>query len=385
MRKLNNRGKVAVSILGALFILGVVAIVDKIRFEITESNSEDVYQLKINDEVIKPSRVISKSNFVFNHYKDREVEVKIPKDSTINFGKKFTLKNIAGENIAGDITYLSDGKYDLVVKEKGYTYEYKLVVDNDFFVEVDKTHARQGGYLVTTFYDLNEDEEVSVDATFKTNSKILNQDTNVPIPIDYDSEVGANLVTFKSNKSSYDYNVDIGETPKNERFIVFEGYEKKEEPESELYKEFKKASTLMTKEKLYSSFIQPTEGVVSSGFGDSLYINNDNEPTVINYGIDYVNIEGTPVKSTSNGKVAFVGELEVYGKVVIIDHGYGITSSYYHLSETLVNEGDVVSFETEIGKMGSTGNVSGSNLNFQIQLNGIMVDPNIFFVGNLIF
>lgn len=84
---------------------------------------------------------------------------------------------------------------------------------------------------------------------------------------------------------------------------------------------------------------------------------------------------GTDVYATAPGKVTFAGELIVSGNTVVIDHGAGIFSSYSHLSEIGVEEGDFVEQDATIGKVGSTGYSTGPHLHFGLVASGYYVDP----------
>ena len=67
------------------------------------------------------------------------------------------------------------------------------------------------------------------------------------------------------------------------------------------------------------------------------------------------------------------------GNTIVIDHGMGIFTSYFHMSELLVKEGDFVSKRDVIGKMGSTGYSTGSHLHFAIWMDGTFLNPWTFF------
>lgn len=84
---------------------------------------------------------------------------------------------------------------------------------------------------------------------------------------------------------------------------------------------------------------------------------------------------GTDVYATAPGKVTFAGELIVSGNTVVIDHGAGIFSSYSHLNEIGVEEGDFVEQGATIGKVGSTGYSTGPHLHFGLVASGYYVDP----------
>ena len=83
--------------------------------------------------------------------------------------------------------------------------------------------------------------------------------------------------------------------------------------------------------------------------------------------------------SVNDGVVRFSGELENFGKTVVIDHGAGIFSAYLHLSETLVGAGQPVKKGKIIGRVGSSGEYSiEPHLHFSIKIRGSSVDPRRF-------
>ena len=76
------------------------------------------------------------------------------------------------------------------------------------------------------------------------------------------------------------------------------------------------------------------------------------------------------MRSTAPGTVAFAGREGAFGKVVRIEHDFGISTLYAHLSRITVSVGDYVAENTVIGKMGNTGRSAGSHLHYEIQVDG---------------
>jgi len=93
-------------------------------------------------------------------------------------------------------------------------------------------------------------------------------------------------------------------------------------------------------------------------------------------GLDLDGITGDEVKPVKKGVVASVSYSKfAYGNSVLIDHGDGLTSLYAHLSKIEVSENQLVTTETKIGEMGSTGRSSGDHLHLEIRDHGIPVNP----------
>lgn len=93
------------------------------------------------------------------------------------------------------------------------------------------------------------------------------------------------------------------------------------------------------------------------------------------HGMDIAAPMGTTVSATRKGEVKSVGYSDIYGNVVIVDHGEGIESLYGHLQGIEVKVGYPVIAGTKIGTCGSTGNSTGPHLHFEIRENGQTVDP----------
>ena len=120
-------------------------------------------------------------------------------------------------------------------------------------------------------------------------------------------------------------------------------------------------------------FVKPVEGPITSAFGLRRIIND--KPRSPHSGVDIGVPEGTEVGACNDGIVVFVQELYLCGKTIIIDHGFGLYSMYFHLSETQVKEGDTVQVGDCIGLVGATGRVTGPHLHWGIKLLGARVDP----------
>ena len=95
----------------------------------------------------------------------------------------------------------------------------------------------------------------------------------------------------------------------------------------------------------------------------------------VHMGLDLASIAHSPVLASNRGKVVFVGYLGIYGKTVMIDHGFGLFSTYSHLSAFDVKQGQMVSKGDIIGRTGSTGMAGGDHLHFGILVHNTFVNP----------
>ena len=120
-------------------------------------------------------------------------------------------------------------------------------------------------------------------------------------------------------------------------------------------------------------FVHPVPGEVTTGFGLRRIING--QPRSPHTGVDLRGEKGTPVWACNSGVVALVDQLFFSGKSVILDHGWGLYSMYFHLSETLVGEGDRVRTGAMLGRVGSTGRSTRPHLHWAIRIREARVDP----------
>lgn len=133
-------------------------------------------------------------------------------------------------------------------------------------------------------------------------------------------------------------------------------------------------------EKLWEDeFIVPTEGTITLTFGDTLYINDKFSGS--HFGIDYANVEGTPVYASNSGIVTLADETMSYGNTIVIDHGQNVFTMYLHNHELKVQKGDTVKKGDLIATMGSTGVATGPHLHFTHFIGAIIVDSQEWYEG----
>ena len=84
---------------------------------------------------------------------------------------------------------------------------------------------------------------------------------------------------------------------------------------------------------------------------------------------------GGPVLAAAAGRVVLAEKLTVQGNTVVLDHGLGLTSSYFHMNAIQVKVGDAVKQGQAVGVVGNTGLSTGPHLHWEIRLAGVPVDP----------
>jgi len=96
-------------------------------------------------------------------------------------------------------------------------------------------------------------------------------------------------------------------------------------------------------------------------------------------GVDYPVPIGSPVIAAADGTVALAADLFYPGNAVFIDHGDGLVTEYFHLSEISVSAGEEVKKGHVLGKIGSTGRATGPHLFFGVRWHGARIDPSFLF------
>jgi len=100
-------------------------------------------------------------------------------------------------------------------------------------------------------------------------------------------------------------------------------------------------------------------------------------------GIDFSAPIGTPVYATGNARVEEARRTGGYGKLVVLDHGFGYKTFYAHLSEFKVSKGQRVKRGDIIGELGNTGLSTGPHLHYEIQKDNEIINPINYFYGDL--
>ncbi len=119
--------------------------------------------------------------------------------------------------------------------------------------------------------------------------------------------------------------------------------------------------------------IKPARGPIASRFG--YRVDPINGKQKMHAGVDMAVPPGTPVRAPADGVVSFAGWDEQYGKLVSIDHGYGVLTRYAHNSQIYVQVGQKVSKFDVITSSGNTGRSTGPHLHYEVRVNGIPVNP----------
>ncbi len=120
----------------------------------------------------------------------------------------------------------------------------------------------------------------------------------------------------------------------------------------------------------------PTRGWLTSGFG--VRLDPASAESSMHRGLDIAAPSGAPVLAPADGTVLYAGVDDAYGKVLVIDHGFGVVTRYGHLQEIFVAPGDRVKRGARIAAVGNTGRSTGPHLHYEVRVAGIPENPRWF-------
>lgn len=129
-------------------------------------------------------------------------------------------------------------------------------------------------------------------------------------------------------------------------------------------------------------FELPAKGRMSGVFGSRRFFNN--QPRNPHSGLDIAAPTGTAVKAPAKGTVIDTGDFFFNGNTILVDHGQGLISGYFHLSAIEVKPGQQINKGDLLGRIGATGRVTGPHLHWNVYLNRTKIDPALFVNDHLL-
>lgn len=123
-------------------------------------------------------------------------------------------------------------------------------------------------------------------------------------------------------------------------------------------------------------FAPAQRGAVTSVFGEWRTFNDGHRSQHL--GLDLGARAGSAVAAPAAGRVALVRECLLAGNVVVVVHGGGISTAFFHLDKTAVKEGDEVKQGAKLGTVGMSGRTTGAHLHMSVGVGGALVDPASF-------
>lgn len=134
-------------------------------------------------------------------------------------------------------------------------------------------------------------------------------------------------------------------------------------------------ATLNERQSLLSATpsIKPARGWFTSKFG--YRVSPFTQQPVMHNGLDIAAAPGSPIMAPADGVVSFAGYDPGYGKLVSIDHGYGVVTRFGHTSQLFVEVGQKVKRRDVIAAVGNTGRSTGPHVHYEVRVKNVPVDP----------
>jgi hypothetical protein len=137
---------------------------------------------------------------------------------------------------------------------------------------------------------------------------------------------------------------------------------------------FQKAwSTPFRPRAFTDNFAKPRDAVITAHFGDKRTLNGK-KPTQ-HFGLDLDGSTGDEIRAANDGRVVMVRDCFTSGNTVLVEHGAGLITSYFHMSKFLVKPGQEVRRGELLGLVGKTGRVTGPHLHFGAHIGSLWVNP----------
>jgi len=248
---------------------------------------------------------------------------------------------------------IANGKTSLFVfdKEKGVEYKSLIFLKKNYKVYAHPSdETKVYALLPVSYYAKAQSKKVKVN--YKKGAKTKSKSLYVKVKWgDYKKE------KIKVQKSKVNPT-----NKKNKKRISAE------------YKEAMKVYGTSTPKMLITSeFIRPLNSFITSDFGKARVYNGSLKG--YHSGTDFRAKVGTPIVASNDGVVVLVKDRFYSGGTVVIDHGQGIYTCYFHMSKFGVKVGQTIAKGSEIGLSGVSGRVTGPHLHFAVRVGGTQVDP----------
>jgi hypothetical protein len=299
-----------------------------------------------------------------------------------NSGTDYTLKIIASYKDSADALYRGDVVYTLSVGKETKKTE-------DFSIEGNNTYP--GEVVVLRVNNYNDGEKITFKSGIDFTPNFFDDGDGGKIallPVSYFTAVGQQSITLSCGGRSASWTVSVRDKKfQIQNLTVDSATTNATVNSAKANQEYVDAIAplrpVADSKKYWDDFVWPVTGPVSTEFGMIRYVNGS--PTSERHGaIDFAVPKGTTVKATAAGRVLYSGFLQLTGNTVLIEHGYGLKSWYYHMDSLNTKTGDMVQAGQKIGEVGSTGFSTGAHLHFGMSVNNVFINPTTVIDTDLI-
>jgi len=283
------------------------------------------------------------------------------------------------------LTWADDGK-----PYRGKTViNIPVVTDYPERIVFSKDRVVQGEIIEITVYNAGNPDDTFLEQEIYEQFRWYQHDDYIRgyLPTNYNVKPGVYRIKYGNRKKGIEFTKELEVVAQDYRIqrLTVDKKTEQETRNEEAYEEYNKYFTPVRKQseqtRYYTEpFILPVQGRLTTEFGQIRYVNN--EPSSSRHsGIDIAAPQGKEIKAVNRGKVVLARHLILTGNTVVIDHGEGLFSVYYHMHKINVNQNDIVERGQIIGTVGSTGFSTGPHLHFTMSYYTVNVDPGFILVG----
>jgi murein DD-endopeptidase MepM/ murein hydrolase activator NlpD len=313
-----------------------------------------------------------------------------------SLGKPIHEFNLEGDTFIpiqrkGPLNYIITAEYKEGSNERFFgsaVYSFDIAIDIPPKVTIDETSVMQGGLFLIKIENVGENEKVLLEHTVKPFTPVhkFNDYYIAKIPLDYWVNPGSYpLRIYLESKGEkqliFSETLIVNERDFRKQYLVIDRQiqqaTRNEAASAELAEFFSPVRRKSIPEKLWEGyFIQPVEGRITTEYGAMRFINGvlSGSP---HSGLDIGARLGTPIRASNSGVIVLSRSFIMLGETIIIDHGLGIFTVYYHMNERYVEDGQRVSKGEIIGTVGSTGFSTGPHLHWTASIYTTNIDPHI--------
>ena len=290
--------------------------------------------------------------------------------------------------INGNYHYHVEAFWDHEIPTKSLI-SFTMDISLPIIFSIDQTTILQDDIIEITANRAASSAEVSINGDFTENLQWHREDQGLRsiIATNYHTDPGTYSLELKDLNSSIAHFYEIEVLPRNYKvqYLTIDSSIEERTRNEEAYEERDQYFTPVFKssneEKHYKGeFILPTEGRLTTEFGERRYV-NDELTSYRHNGIDIAAPTGTEVLATNYGEVVFEKEMILMGNTIVIDHGHGFFSTYLHLHEIQVDKGEWVEKGDVIGTVGTTGFSTGPHLHFTLSYYDTPLEPGYFIIN----
>lgn len=267
--------------------------------------------------------------------------------------------------------------------------QFRITLNRPAEIRFSKTSVTQGDFIDIEMLYAESPDEFTVEQNLFPNFKWIKSGDAIKgfVPTNYYTAPGKYTFVFMDKSLGTSSTVEVEVLPREykvQSLIVdpnVSASTRNDAAYAEYNKYFVPARNVSNETRYFDTpFVFPTIGRLTTEFGEKRTVNGELTSYRHN-GYDIGAPAGANVLATNTGKVILAMNMIMTGNTIIIDHGGGIFSAYEHLSELLVEEGQMVEQSELIAKVGSTGFSTGPHLHFMMSYYDINLEPGFFIYG----